>query len=82
MCGRDAQTTLPRTMTVDRRCDPRSRLSLLRAVIVTITPEVREELLTAIPSLRAFAISLSGDADRADDLVQEALTPQTTGVTL
>ena len=26
-----------------------------------------------MPSLRAFAISLSGNVDRADDLVQEAL---------
>ena len=30
-------------------------------------------LLAAIPNLRAFAISLSGNVDRADDLVQEAL---------
>lgn len=32
-----------------------------------------EELLAAVPSLRAFAISLSGNVDRADDLVQETL---------
>jgi RNA polymerase sigma-70 factor, ECF subfamily len=43
-------------------------------LIVTITPEIREGLLAAIPSLRAFAISLCGNVDRADDLVQEALT--------
>jgi RNA polymerase sigma-70 factor (ECF subfamily) len=30
-------------------------------------------MLAAVPSLRAFAISLSGDVDRADDLVQETL---------
>jgi RNA polymerase sigma-70 factor, ECF subfamily len=30
-------------------------------------------MLAAVPSLRAFAISLSGNADRADDLVQETL---------
>ena len=30
-------------------------------------------MLAAIPGLRAFAISLCGNADRADDLVQEAL---------
>lgn len=35
--------------------------------------EIREPLLKAIPSLRAFAISLSGDTDRADDLVQDTL---------
>ncbi len=33
----------------------------------------KAELLSALPSLRAFAISLCGDVDRADDLVQEAL---------
>jgi len=30
-------------------------------------------MLAAVPSLRAFAISLSGKVDRADDLVQETL---------
>ncbi len=34
---------------------------------------VREAMLEAVPSLRAFAISLRGNVDRADDLVQEAL---------
>src|SRR4029450_13127058 len=33
----------------------------------------RQDLLAAIPSLRAFAVSLSQNADRADDLVQETL---------
>ena len=33
-----------------------------------------DDLLSTIPSLRAFAISLSGKRDRADDLVQETLT--------
>jgi RNA polymerase sigma-70 factor, ECF subfamily len=37
------------------------------------SPAVREAMLAAIPSLRAFAISLSGNIDRADDLVQETL---------
>ena len=36
-------------------------------------PTIRDALLSAVPSLRAFAISLSGQADRADDLVQETL---------
>jgi RNA polymerase sigma-70 factor, ECF subfamily len=31
------------------------------------------EMLAAIPHLRAFAISLTGDLDRADDLVQSTL---------
>jgi RNA polymerase sigma-70 factor, ECF subfamily len=34
---------------------------------------VRDAMLNAIPDLRAFAISLSGKVDRADDLVQETL---------
>jgi RNA polymerase sigma-70 factor, ECF subfamily len=34
---------------------------------------IRDVMLAAVPSLRAFAISLSGNVDRADDLVQEAL---------
>lgn len=33
----------------------------------------RKELLQHIPNLRAFALSLTGNADQADDLVQEAL---------
>src|ERR1700742_797828 len=38
---------------------------------MALAPTTREGLLGAIPSLRAFAISLSGNVDRADDLVQE-----------
>ena len=34
---------------------------------------LKADLLAAIPSLRAFAMSLSGNLDRADDLVQETL---------
>lgn len=33
----------------------------------------RQDLLGAIPSLRAFAMSLAQNADKADDLVQETL---------
>jgi len=35
--------------------------------------EIRTALIAAIPNLRAFAISLCGNTDRADDLVQETL---------
>ena len=35
--------------------------------------QVREAMLAAVPSLRAFAISLCRNTDRADDLVQETL---------
>ena len=40
---------------------------------MTIDPSVRDAVLAAVPSLRAFAISLSGNVDRADDLVQETM---------
>ena len=33
----------------------------------------KQDLLSAIPSLRAFAMSLSQNADKADDLVQKTL---------
>jgi RNA polymerase sigma-70 factor (ECF subfamily) len=34
---------------------------------------LRDQMLAAVPSLRAFAISLTGNRDRADDLVQDTL---------
>jgi len=40
---------------------------------MVLDPSVREAMLSTVPSLRAFAISLSGNVDRADDLVQETL---------
>ena len=39
----------------------------------TPDPEMRQALLDVVPSLRAFAISLSGNVDRADDLVQDTI---------
>jgi RNA polymerase sigma-70 factor, ECF subfamily len=41
---------------------------------LTVQPPVRDAMLAAIPSLRAFAISLSGSVNSADDLVQETVT--------
>jgi RNA polymerase sigma-70 factor (ECF subfamily) len=35
--------------------------------------EVKADIVSAIPNLRAFAVSLCGNADKADDLVQETL---------
>src|SRR5437879_9229641 len=40
---------------------------------MSLDPSVRDALLAAVRSLRAFAISLCGNVDRADDLVQETL---------
>jgi RNA polymerase sigma-70 factor (ECF subfamily) len=39
-----------------------------------LDPATRDAILATVPSLRAFAVSLSGSLDRADDLVQETLT--------
>ena len=39
----------------------------------TSVPKVQNEMLAAIPSLRAFAISFCGNVDNADDLVQETI---------
>jgi RNA polymerase sigma-70 factor (ECF subfamily) len=38
-----------------------------------VPDDIRDALLAAIPSLRAFAISLSNSPDRADDLVQDTI---------
>ena len=38
-----------------------------------LSPTLRNELLAAIPNLRAFAMSLCGNPTRADDLAQETL---------
>ena len=40
---------------------------------MSLDPSVRDAILATVPSLRAFAISLCGNVDRADDLVQETL---------
>jgi len=40
---------------------------------MAVSADFKNDLLGAIPSLRAFAVSLSQNADRADDLVQETL---------
>lgn len=40
---------------------------------MTLSPDLQNDILKSIPHLRAFAISLTGNMDRADDLVQEAI---------
>lgn len=42
-------------------------------LLASSVPTSRDLMLGAVPSLRAFAISLCRNADRADDLVQETL---------
>jgi RNA polymerase sigma-70 factor, ECF subfamily len=41
--------------------------------VTSPSPVLRDELMRAIPNLRAFAMSLCGDPTRSDDLVQETL---------
>jgi RNA polymerase sigma-70 factor (ECF subfamily) len=41
---------------------------------MTLTSCTRDAMLKAVPHLRAYAISLTGNIDQADDLVQDALT--------
>jgi RNA polymerase sigma-70 factor, ECF subfamily len=41
--------------------------------LIKASPPVRDALVGAIPNLRAFAISLTGDHHLANDLVQETL---------
>src|SRR6476646_11340833 len=46
---------------------------LTQAITGPNEQSVHDVMLHAIPDLRAFAISLTGKVDRADDLVQETL---------
>lgn len=38
-----------------------------------VSAQIKADLIAVIPNLRAFAVSLCGNPDRADDLVQETL---------
>ena len=40
---------------------------------MAVSNALRDDLLASIPNLRAFAVSLTGNSERADDLVQETL---------
>jgi RNA polymerase sigma-70 factor (ECF subfamily) len=40
---------------------------------VSVSVQIKKDMVAAIPRLRAFAVSLCGNPDRADDLVQETL---------
>jgi RNA polymerase sigma factor (sigma-70 family) len=52
----------------------------LAAARGVMSPAVRDAMLAAVPRVRAFAISLSGNVDRADDLLQEALLRAIAGI--
>jgi RNA polymerase sigma-70 factor (ECF subfamily) len=44
-----------------------------KQIETSLSYDVKADLLTTLPHLRAFAISLTGNLDQADDLVQEAI---------
>ena len=41
--------------------------------VAPVGKDIKQEMVASIPRLRAFAVSLCGNLDRADDLVQETL---------
>ena len=57
-----AHTKAPETQAVEAAREER-----------TASSQITADLLSVIPNLRAFAVSLCGNLDRADDLVQETL---------
>jgi RNA polymerase sigma-70 factor (ECF subfamily) len=57
-----ANVNTPRSTAADKVAEP-----------MAPQPSVRDVMLAALPNLRAFAMSLSGNVDRADDLVQETV---------
>ncbi len=72
--GRDLQALYAQTL----QQTPRHLALLLSRLERQLTrkpasQDFRNELLAAVPGLRAFAISLAGTTDRADDLVQETI---------
>jgi RNA polymerase sigma-70 factor, ECF subfamily len=52
----------------------------MNAAPSNLTPEVRKAMLGALPSLRAFAMSLAHSPDHADDLVQDAIVRALTNI--
>src|SRR6185437_9506478 len=52
---------------------PARRIDLMADRTPAETPSFKRDLLATLPSLRAFAFSLSGRHDKADDLVQDTI---------
>ena len=74
--ARDRRSSMKMIAAPPSRPGATTRLSTIRTAKDRADPpqpSVRDAMLAAVPSLRAFAISLSGNVDRADDLVQETL---------
>jgi RNA polymerase sigma-70 factor (ECF subfamily) len=59
------------TVGQDERLDDETTVEA--SVESAVSAQTTADILTVIPNLRAFAVSLCGNLDRADDLVQETL---------
>ena len=73
---RDQSSSMTMIAASRSRPGAKIRLATIRTTkdrVDPLQPSVRDVMLAAVPSLRAFAISLSGNVDRADDLVQDTL---------
>src|ERR1700683_1642361 len=46
---------------------------MMHDTALPVGAQIKRDMVSAIPRLRAFAVSLCGNPDRADDLVQETL---------
>lgn len=70
------------TCTYECACGHREAINVSRPRVerTMLQPSVRDVMLAAVPRLRAFAMSLSGKGDRADDLVQETLLRATANI--
>jgi RNA polymerase sigma-70 factor (ECF subfamily) len=68
-----SMTTIATSRSRPRSTDRRATIRTTKDRVDPLAPSVRDVMLAAVPSLRAFAISLSGNVDRADDLVQDTL---------
>jgi RNA polymerase sigma factor (sigma-70 family) len=74
--GRDRRSSMKTIAASLSRPGATTRFSTIRMTkdrADDASPAVRDAMLAAVPGLHAFAISLSGKVDRADDLVQETL---------
>jgi RNA polymerase sigma-70 factor (ECF subfamily) len=63
------------TLAYERVCGHQETINAgrQRTKRMMLQPSVCDVMLAAVPGLRAFAVSLSGNLDRADDLVQGTL---------
>jgi RNA polymerase sigma-70 factor (ECF subfamily) len=71
--GLVVENPLAHALSVRRPVSPDRQARHQDILPTSLAPASRDLILAAVPSLRAFAISLCRNVDRADDLVQETL---------